>query len=53
MASPMMSSAGAIVVDSFGSSIAVELGVMAGEHAGGQVCRHNLNFRIETHKFGR
>jgi hypothetical protein len=32
-----MDSAGGVVVDSFGSSIIVELGVMAGHEAGGHV----------------
>ncbi|PVF97991.1 hypothetical protein CPB86DRAFT_706088 [Serendipita vermifera] len=42
IASPMMDSAGTVVVDSFGSSIAVEMGVLAGQHAGAKVANYLL-----------
>ncbi|KAG8792269.1 hypothetical protein FRC17_008619, partial [Serendipita sp. 399] len=42
VASPLMESAGGVVVDSFGSSIIVELGVLAGNEVGGTVANHLL-----------
>jgi hypothetical protein len=43
IASPLMDSAGGVVVDSFGSSIVVELGMLGAHEASGQV---NLFHRI-------
>ncbi|KAG8757978.1 hypothetical protein FRC14_001047 [Serendipita sp. 396] len=42
VASPLMESAGGVVVDSFGSTIIVELGILAGNEVGGQVANHLL-----------
>lgn len=39
----MMDTAGGVVLDSFGSSIVVELGVLASHEAGGKVIYYYVN----------